>query len=178
MLIATPAIGDARFHRSVIVMCTHSATSAMGIVINKPHDEVSLNELLSQLDADLDTDGHDQAVLRGGPMDVDRGFVLHSSDYSAGDATLAVSGDVGMTATKEALSAMVLGGPPARSVLALGYAGWGPGQLEIELQQNAWLTCGLQSDLIFDAEHDDKWSAALESIGVSAGQLSCMAGQA
>ncbi len=178
MLIATPAIGDPRFERSVIFLCSHSAEAAMGIVVNKPHDGLLVSDLLNQLELSEHHTAHDQAVLMGGPVDGDRGFVLHSADYNAGDATMAVSGDVALTATKEALAAMTTSGPPERAILALGYAGWGPGQLEHEVQRNAWLTCDAADDLIFGVDHANKWAAALESIGVSPSKLSLFTGEA
>lgn len=178
MLIATPAIGDSRFARSVVFLCNHSPEASMGIVVNKPHSELSVKTLMDQMDISATRLMGNHPVLLGGPVDMDRGFVLHTDDYSAGDATMSVADGVSMTATKEALNAMADDGPPSRAALALGYAGWGPGQLEQEVQENSWLICAPQNEIIFGTQHDDKWAAALSSIGVSAAHLSAITGQA
>ncbi len=178
MLIASPAIGDRRFERTVVFMCAHSDNYAMGIVVNKPMGELRLPDLLSQLEVPSSITAPDLPVLNGGPVDRDRGFVLHSDDYRARDATMAVGHGVGLTATKEVLAALASPGAPRRAVLALGYAQWGPGQLEDELMGDAWLTCDGDSDIVFSAELEDKWSLALASIGASPDRLTGFSGNA
>ncbi len=178
LLIATPSIEDPRFDRSVVYVCTHSADAAMGLVINKPYGDLRLRDLLSQLDIEESDNARDQPVLFGGPLDSDRGFVLHSDDYDAGDSTMAIADGIGLTATKDVLEAMTTTGPPSRAVLALGYAGWGAGQLEHEVQNNAWLTCLANADLVFDGDLEAKWSSALMSMGVSPAKLSSLSGEA
>ncbi|OLF80862.1 hypothetical protein AWH62_14180 [Maricaulis sp. W15] len=178
LLIATPSIGDPRFDRTVIVMCDHSPDHAMGIVINKPADDLRLPELFEQLGVDGIRPAPDTPVLIGGPVDQDRGFVLHTRDYSSLEATLPVSPRIGLTATKDVLDAIASSHPPRRSLLALGYAGWGAGQLEQELAANAWLVIELDETLVFDTGDADKWQRALDLIGVSPEHLSALSGHA
>ncbi len=178
ILIAAPAIGDLRFARSVILLCAHTGDHAMGLVLNKPMGVLRLPDLLDQLDVKCSITVPDRPVRAGGPMEQDRGFVLHSDDFYLEDATVMVGDGVGLTATREVLSAM--GGPsgPRRAMLALGYAGWGPGQLETELRQNAWLLAPPQDDLVFGDSLDIKWDRALGSIGVDPAMLSSQSGRA
>ncbi len=178
LLIATPMIGDPRFDRSVILMCDHSDEHAMGIIINKPVSGLRLPELFDQLGIETDTTAPDRAVLLGGPVERDRGFVLHSDDFAADGSTLPVSAGIGLTATKDILEAIASDHPPRRSVLALGYAGWGPGQLEDELTANAWLVADPDEALIFSDTNDDKWEKALAIIGISPEHLSSLSGHA
>ena len=139
LLIALPGIGDTRFARSVILVCAHSPEFAMGIVLNKPMAHLRLPQLFEQLDVPIEADVPDTFVLDGGPVSSDRGFVLHTDDVYNEGASLPVEGDICMTATRDILHAMGSVQPPRRSVLALGYSGWGAGQLEVELAENAWL---------------------------------------
>lgn len=178
LLIATPMIGDPRFDRSVILMCDHSDEHAMGIIINKPVSGLRLPELFDQLGIETDTTAPDRAVLLGGPVERDRGFVLHSNDFAADGSTLPVSADIGLTATKDILEAIASDHPPRRSILALGYAGWGPGQLEDELTANAWLVADPDEALIFSDTNHDKWEKALAIIGISPEHLSSLSGHA
>ena len=177
LLIASPAIEDT-FARSVILVCAHSAEHAMGIVLNKPMADLRIGELLSQLQIEDADRAPDQAVLNGGPVDQDRGFVVHTSDYHSEDATLEIGGGLALTATKDVLEAMTSEDGPTRATLALGYAGWGPGQLESELQANAWLVGTPDEELIFGNAVTDKWRYALSMIGVAPEQLSGLSGQA
>lgn len=178
LLIATPTIGDPRFDRTVIFMCDHSEEHAMGIIINKPVDGLRLPDLFAQLEVECAQPAPDKPVLLGGPVDRDRGFVLHSPDFNAEGSTLPVSGKIALTATKDVLEAIASATPPRRSVLALGYAGWGAGQLEDELAANAWLVAEPDEALIFDDEDERKWERALEILGVTPEHLSVMAGHA
>lgn len=178
LLIATPSIGDPRFDRTVILMCDHDADHAMGIVLNKPVDGLRMPELFDQLEVDSAIPTPDRPVLLGGPVDRDRGFVVHTPDFEAEGSTLAITRKIGLTATKDVLEAIASDNPPRRSVLALGYAGWGAGQLEEELAANAWLVADPDEALIFDESSETKWERALETLGVTPEHLSMAAGHA
>lgn len=179
LLIAMPGIEDPRFERAVILMCAHSSEHAMGIALNRPLDGLSLAELLDRLGVDSRIELPHRAVLFGGPVERERGFVLHTDDYAAPQSTLAVADGVALTATREVLEAIVdpVQGPRC-AVLALGCAGWSPGQLEREIMENVWLTCDPDEALIFDGDHETKWERALAKIGVTAAQLSVQSGRA
>ncbi|QPC42128.1 YqgE/AlgH family protein [Kaustia mangrovi] len=183
MLIAMPTMGDPRFERAVIFVCAHSADGAMGIVVNKPADSITFPDLLER----LDIVSHDQGIQLpeevrrlpvqfGGPVETGRGFVLHTADYFSADCTLPIDEGVGMTATLDVLRAIATGHGPRQAMLALGYAGWGPGQLEHEIQENGWLHCEADETLLFDADLDAKYKLALEKIGVDLRLLSSDAG--
>jgi putative transcriptional regulator len=178
LLVATPSIGDPRFDRTVILMCDHSPEHAMGIVINKPVEGLRLPELFTQLGVERPEDVPDRPVLIGGPVDRDRGFVLHSTDFHAAESTLPVCDGISLTATKDVLTAIASRQPPRRSLLALGYAGWGGGQLEDELAANAWLVTDPDEALIFEEPDATKWQSALDRIGVTPEHLSFLAGHA
>lgn len=178
VLIAMPAIGDERFERSVILICAHGEDYAMGLVLNKPMEGLTLPDMLEQLEVPTGIPLPPQLVLNGGPVGKDRGFVLHSRDRIWEDATMDISEQLCLTATRDVLHAIASEEPPNRSVLALGYAGWGPGQLEYEIAENAWLTADVTAGLVFGEDHDEKWAAALDSIGIPAGRLLGSAGRA
>lgn len=178
LLIAMPGMGDPRFAHSVVYMCAHSADGAMGLIVNKPTPEVRFAELLEQLEIDVGDGLRDIRVHFGGPVENARGFVLHSTDYTSGDATLQVDEAVAMTATLDVLEELARGRGPQSSMLALGYAGWGPGQLEAEIAQNGWLTATARTDIVFGRANEHKWSAALKSLGVDPVTLSATAGRA
>jgi putative transcriptional regulator len=185
LLIAMPSMGDKRFARSVVYICAHSADGAMGIVINKLASEVTFRDLLVQLDiveagkSSALPGGVDKVrVHRGGPVETGRGFVLHSADYFVDNATLPIGEDVCLTATLEVLRAIAEGRGPGRALLALGYAGWAPGQLEFEIQANGWLHSQADRSILFDDDVDDKYDRALAKIGIEAGMLSTDAGHA
>ena len=179
MLIAMPGIGDTRFERALIFVCAHSDEHAMGIVVNRPLEGLTVPELLDRLGVNSGIELPPQPVLSGGPVERERGFVLHTDDYSAPDSTLTVTDGIALTATRDVLEAMANAqDAPRCSVLALGCAGWSPGQLEREIKENVWLTCEADEALIFDDDHDTKWERALAKIGVSAGQLSVQSGRA
>ncbi len=178
LLIAAPAIEDPRFSRAVILVCTHNADHAMGIVLNKASEEDSLPELLDQLGVDGHDAPEDAHVLMGGPVGRERGFVLHSEDYDSEGATLAVCEGVCLTATRDILHAMTSDHPPERFVLALGYSGWGAGQLEMELAENVWLVGEPDVALVYDPSLDTKWSRALARIGISPDRLQISGGRA
>jgi putative transcriptional regulator len=185
LLIAMPSMADKRFARSVVYVCAHSGDGAMGIVINKLANEVSFRELLVQLDIvqarnepDLPGGVDNIRVHRGGPVETGRGFVLHSADFFIENATLKIEGGICLTATLEILRAISDGRGPDRALLALGYAGWGPGQLESEIQANGWLHSQADRSILFDPDIDNKYERALAKIGVEPAMLSSDAGHA
>jgi len=178
ILIAMPGMGDPRFEKSVILICAHSGEGAMGLIVNKPAPELKFAGLLDQLEIPRAPGGRDIRVHFGGPVERARGFVLHSTDFSAGQATMAVPGGFGMTATLDILQALAQGNGPRSALLALGYAGWGPGQLEAEIGRNDWLTAKATESLIFAADDHGKWSAALKRMGIDPVALSATAGRA
>lgn len=185
MLIAMPTIGDQRFARSLVYLCAHSADGAMGIVVNRRSKSLKFPELLVQLEVIGEDDAirlppklGDVQVLRGGPVETGRGFVLHSPDYHAASATLAIDEDISLTATVDILRAMAQGLGPRRAVLALGYAGWAGGQLEQEILQNGWLTCPPDESLVFDEDHASKYDRALRKLGIEPASLVSDAGHA
>jgi putative transcriptional regulator len=177
VLLAMPAMSDPRFERAVIYMCAHNEDGAMGIVINKPLDSIGFRELLGELDIPTNAESGNVPVHFGGPVENQRGFVLHSREYSQPE-TLLVDDSVGLTATVRVLRDLASGDGPARSILALGYAGWGPGQLESEIQQNAWLTVPARDEFLFEIANDEKWERAFNSIGVDLSVLSGSSGRA
>lgn len=178
LLIAMPGMGDPRFERSVVFMCAHSDDGALGLIINKPAPELRFTDLLSQLDISASPSKRDIRVHFGGPVEHGRGFVLHSGDYRSNASTLKVDDNFGMTATLDVLEEIAKGDGPATALLALGYSGWGPGQLDDEILQNGWLTCDASPELVFDVDDEDKWAAALKTLGVDPLMLSGTAGRA
>ena len=178
LLIAMPGMGDPRFEKSVIFVCAHSEDGALGLIVNKPSPELAFSTLLQQLDINVGAPQRDIRVHLGGPVEHGRGFVLHSGDYSGNDSTLHVDEEFGMTATLDVLEDIARGTGPDSALLALGYSGWGPGQLDDEILQNGWLTCDAQPDLVFGSDDDKKWEAALKTLGVDPLSLSATAGRA
>jgi putative transcriptional regulator len=185
LLIAMPSMTDKRFARSVIYMCSHTAQGAMGLIINQraPHINFpTLLERLNLIEADtadqLSRDVRNKDVHVGGPVESSRGFVLHSADYVADDATVVFGDGVCLTHTTDILKAIAKGTGPGRSLLALGYAGWTAGQVESEVKANGWLNCAADADLIFDSNLDRKYERALLKIGVDPSHLVSVAGHA
>lgn len=185
LLIAMPVMDDERFARSVIYICAHSAEGAMGIIVNRPAGSIDFPQLLVQLDIigkdeqiKLPDAAEAMKVMKGGPVDTGRGFVLHSSDFFIKNATLPIDEDICLTATLDILKAIAAGSGPKHAILALGYAGWAPGQLENEIQHNGWLHCPADPDLVFGRDAGDKYRRALEKIGIDLAQLSSAAGHA
>jgi putative transcriptional regulator len=177
LLIAMPGMGDDRFVQTVIYICAHSAKGAMGLVINRPIPGLSFSDMMKQLEIGTDP-AIEFPVLYGGPVETGRGFVLHSVDYEGDDATLMVSDGIALTATLDILRAIASGGGPQRSMLALGYAGWGPGQLDAEIQANGWLNVAADDDIVFGRSLGDKWERALAKLGIHPLTLSGEAGHA
>lgn len=179
LLVAMPGIDDPRFVQAVILVCAHDADHAMGLRIDQPAPDVDLAGVLAAMDMPAPQAGSPRPVLMGGPVERQRGFVLHSDDWMAADASVAFGEGLALTGTREALSAMSgPGAGPRRALLALGYAGWGEGQLESELADNVWLTADGDPELIFGVDHETKWSRALARIGVDAARLSAQGGRA
>jgi putative transcriptional regulator len=178
LLIAMPGMPDPRFEKSVIFMCAHSAKGAMGLMINKPIDGLSFRELMGKFNIDVTADGPVTPILFGGPVHVGRGFVLHSADYGSKDATLPITSEISLTATTDILEAISKGRGPSRSMLALGYAGWGTGQIESEILSNGWIHCDADPDLIFNTHYEAKWETAIGKLGAAVSGLSADAGRA
>jgi len=185
MLIAMPAMNDERFSRAVIYVCAHSSEGAMGIIVNHPAANINFPDLLVQLEVipaaeriQLPSKAGAVKVLKGGPVETGRGFVLHSADFYIENSTLPIDEGICLTATLDILKAIAHGKGPVSAVLALGYAGWAPGQLENEIQQNGWLHCSADSELIFGTDTEGKYAKALRKIGIDLGQLSTDAGHA
>jgi putative transcriptional regulator len=171
LLVAMPTMQDPRFEKSVIYMCIHNADGAMGLIVNRSLESLNFRDLLSQLDLDISEQSGDIAVQYGGPVETGRGFVLHSLEYEQ-DGTIIVDNKVGLTATIEVLRDIAVDQGPRRAILALGYAGWGPGQLDSEIQQNAWLNVPADDALIFDVEIDSRWEGAIAKLGIDVSLLS------
>jgi putative transcriptional regulator len=185
MLIASPGMQDERFARSLIYVCAHSSEGAMGIVVNQPAPHISFPDLLVKLDVipaadkiQLPSTAGDVTVLKGGPVETERGFVLHSADFFIENSTLPIDEGICLTATLDILKAIARGNGPHNAILALGYAGWAPGQLENELHHNGWLHCSADPQLIFGNDIDAKYEQAMLKLGIRPGMLSSEAGHA
>jgi putative transcriptional regulator len=194
LLIAMPALNDQPFNHTVIYMCQHDEDHAMGLILNQPITGLSFNRMMKELGIESGNPRHTQGlamqkIYHGGPVQNDRGFVLHSLDYQIDDITLDLGGPfisrpdgeeqgVGLTASRDILVDLSGGAGPARSLIALGYAGWGPGQLESELSQNAWLVAPASQELIFGGDPEHLWARALAGMGIEPGHLSGTAGRA
>src|ERR1700689_1938301 len=185
MLITMPAMLDERFARSVIYVCAHSSEGAMGIIVNHPAPNINFSDLLVKLNVipaadviQLPGRAGVVKVMRGGPVETERGFVLHSADFFIENSTLPIDDGICLTATIDILKAIARGDGPASAILALGYAGWAPGQLENEIQGNGWLHCAADSELIFGTDIGGKYDMALKKIGIDLGMLSNEAGHA
>lgn len=178
LLIAMPGMADPRFETSVVYICAHSPEGAMGLIVNKPVAEIDFDDLLEQLEIDRGKGKHGLGVHFGGPVEHGRGFILHSADYQSEGSTLRVNPDFAMTATRDILVDIANGDGPDQRILMLGYAGWGPGQIEDEIGQNGWLSCDADPSVVFAGADGGKWEAALRSMGVEPIMLSGDAGHA
>ncbi len=185
LLVAMPRMTDRRFARSVIYLCAHSEEGAMGLILNQRASNISAPDLLERLGIDTRSGGDEVAsevfslpIQVGGPVEMGRGFVLHSADYSSEDSTLNIEGDICLTATVDILKAIAEGRGPNRAILALGYSGWSPGQLESEIQANGWLHCPPDPDLIFGDDLENKYAQAMAKIGIDLSHLVSDAGHA
>ena len=177
VLVAMPQMEDPRFSRSVVYICAHTPDGAMGLVVNKLVDSVTFPDLLEQLDLKSNAENDKIHVHFGGPVETGRGFVLHSADYIQ-DATLVINDEVALTATVDILKVIADGNGPNSSLLALGYAGWAPGQLDQEIQANGWLTVPADDDLIFGSKLESRWELAMAKMGIDFSKLSGAAGHA
>lgn len=185
ILVAMPTIRDERFARTVIYVCAHSDEGAMGIVVNQPAQNIKFSDLLVQLEVvpsdnliEIPPQADTVRVLKGGPVETGRGFVLHSADFIIENSTLPIDDGICLTATLDILKAIARGNGPENAVLALGYAGWSPGQLESEIHANGWLNCDADADLIFGRDADAKYLLALQKMGIDPAKLSSDAGHA
>jgi len=177
MLVAMPSMQDPRFMRTVTYLCSHGPEGAMGLVINRLYGELNFRALLAQLNIALSLEGRDMPVHYGGPVEPVRGFVLHSCDYLR-DGTMPIDDNVSLTANVEVLRELAEGRGPERALLALGYAGWGPGQLDAELQTTGWIVAPADEDIVFAVETESKWERALAKLGISPTMLSGEVGHA
>lgn len=181
LLLAMPSMGDPRFHRAVIMVCAHDDDGAMGLIINHTVPGIDLRHLLGQLNIDSvardDAKIPDLPVMSGGPVENARGFILHSLDFHEDD-TVTIGDNLGVTGTVDALKAIAEGRGPEDLVFVLGYAGWESGQLDRELQDNAWLVLDSDHDLIFEVPAEEKWDVAVQKLGVDPAKLSGIAGRA
>ena len=177
LLIAMPGIADPRFERALILVCAHDERHAMGLAVNRPVEGMTVPDLLERLEIKDAIKAPPDLVLMGGPVERERGFVLHTDDYHA-EHSIEVPPGLALTPTRDALEAMTSGEHPRRALLALGYAGWGAGQLENEIKENVWLTCEPDESLVFGADHEAKWTRALQKLGIDPQKLSFVAGRA
>ena len=177
-LIATPNMGDPRFRFAVIYITSHDRSGAMGLIVNKGKSNLLISDLLDQIGIDGEVRVADTSVLKGGPVDIDRGFVLHSSDYFKPDSSLKVSETLSLTSTKDVLESLVSDDHPKNVLLAVGYAGWGAGQLEREIADNSWLVAEADDDLVFSQDLNGKWAKALTDMGINPSSLSQSGGRA
>ncbi len=179
MLIAMPAMSDKRFHRCVIYMCSHSDKGAMGLIVNQRATNVVFRDLMRELKISTSAPVNaDMTVHVGGPVSAERGFVLHTNEYMVESSTLAIDGGIYLTATLDVLKALSRGTGPKQALLALGYSGWAPGQLEAEIQANGWLHCDADHDLVFGTDLELKYPRALSKIGIDMSHLVSEAGHA
>lgn len=178
ILIAMPGMGDPRFAHSIVFLCAHSTDGAMGLIVNKTMGQMTFSDLLEQLSIAETKQSPSMSLHFGGPVEGGRGFVLHSAEYRSQISTLPVDDFFAMTATQDVLEEMAQGDGPDKALMALGYSGWGPGQLEAEIADNGWLICDAGFDLVFDLADDKKWEAALNTLGIDPLTLSASAGRA
>jgi putative transcriptional regulator len=177
LLVAMPGVADPRFDKAVLLLCMHSAQGSFAIGINRPMINLNFAEMWQQMGQDAVTSPTDIPLLAGGPLEADRGFVVHSPDLLR-DGTLRISEDIALSATIEVLQHVAGGNGPAKALVCMGYAGWGPGQLETELQHSDWLLMPADDDLVFDANFDTKWHRCFAKLGIAPERLSHLSGKA
>ncbi|RMD46616.1 MAG: YqgE/AlgH family protein [Alphaproteobacteria bacterium] len=177
LLVAMPGMGDPRFAHSVVLLCAHGEEGAMGLIVNKP-SEVAFSDLLGQLGVPVPEEAKSIRVHFGGPVELGRGFVLHSPEYRLPEGTMAVGEDFAMTATVDILRDIAAGRGPQRMLMMVGYAGWAPGQLEGEIRDNGWLVADASPELVFDLDDASKWDAAVRSLGIDPRLLAADGGSA
>jgi putative transcriptional regulator len=178
LLVALPGMPDPRFEKTVIFMCAHSDQGAMGLIVNKPFEGLSFREMVAKLDIPVAEHAPDPPILFGGPVGTGQGFVLHTAEYTGSEATMPVTSEISLTATIDILRAIAGGRGPQKSLFALGYASWGPGQLEGELTSNGWIPCDASERIVFGPDCEAKWKDALATLGADITGLSADAGRA
>ena len=178
VLIAMPGMGDPRFAGSVVLMCAHSPEGAMGLIVNKPVNDMTLSALFEQLSIAQEGAPGNAPLFFGGPVETGRGFVLHTDEYHSGLSSLGVGAGFKMTATQDILEDIAAGRGPRAALVALGYSGWGPGQLEAEIAENGWLIGEANEALVFAPETGEIWARALKALGIDPLTLSATAGHA
>lgn len=178
LLVALPGMPDPRFEKSVIFMCAHSQEGAMGLIVNKPFEGLTFREMIAKLDIEVTAATPDPPILFGGPVGTGQGFVLHSSEYRGNEATMKVTSEISLTATVDILRAIAHGSGPKHALFALGYAGWGAGQIEGEMASNGWIPCEADQRIVFGTDCESKWKAALATLGADITGLSSEAGRA
>ena len=178
LLLATPKMTDLRFEQAVILICSHSGEGAMGIIVNKPSIELKFDDILAQLKITQKDQAVNQEIYFGGPVEFGRGFVVHTTDYDVPNVSINIQEEYYLTASIEILEDMANGRGPKESILALGYTGWGPGQLENELLCDSWLMCDPDPNLIFSLKSEAKWNSGLNKLGVNPSHLATLGGSA
>ncbi len=177
LLVAMPGLADPNFSHSVIYVCEHSSEGAMGLVINQPL-ELPLSRVFAQMDLACPDELGEQPLLLGGPVEQQRGFILHCSTEQQWQSTVPVTQQISLTASRDIIEALASNQGPENSLMVLGYAGWGPGQLEHELQENAWLTIPAEPAFLFDIPYSDRAEVAAARLGIDLNLLSTHAGHA
>ena len=177
LLIATPMVQDTCFARSVIYMCAHNASGAMGIIINYPVENLDIREIFTQLDIHSDKQARHLPVHFGGPVEANRGFIVHSAEYASSESLIQQNG-IAVTASINVLQALAKGQGPAQGMLVLGYAGWSPGQLEQEIEGGSWIVVPASKQLVFDTDNETKWNVAVSTLGIDMGHYSTDVGHA
>jgi len=170
LLIATPAVQDSCFNKSVIYMCAHNESGAMGVIVNQPIENLHIREIMEQLDIETGDGMRDMPVHFGGPVDSNRGFVLHSGDVTT-EGSLVQPDGIALTANVAILREMADGKGPQQSLLMLGYAGWASGQLESEIESGSWIVVPAVRNLVFESENEMKWSAAAATLGIDLSRM-------
>lgn len=178
LLIAMPGMPDPRFERSVILMCSHTAEGALGLIVNKPIPALPFRDLMTKMDIEVTDACPRNPVLFGGPVETGRGYVLHANERANRQSTIAVTAEIALTPTVDMVKAIAAGRGPERWLMALGHAGWGPGQIESEIAGNGWIHCDGDAGIVFDAAMDDKWRLAFGKLGAGLSGLSSEAGRA
>ncbi len=177
LLIATHEVQDGIFAKSVVYLCAHNESGAMGVIVNTPVEQLHLKDILEHLDIDLPIERDQFKVHFGGPVEANRGFVVHSCEYQTQESLIAKDG-IAVTASLKVLQDLAQGKGPAKGMLVLGYAGWSPGQLEGEIESGAWIVLPADKNLVFDTDNQTKWDAAISSLGFDLGHFSSQVGHA
>ena len=177
-LLATPNMTDIRFEKSVVFLCSHTDKGAMGIIVNKPVLDVSFKDISAKLNVETKDDNISPSIYFGGPVEISRGFVLHTSDYNVPDVSITVVEDLSLTSSLDIVVDIAKGQGPRESLFALGYAGWAAGQLEHEMTLDSWLICNANNEIIFSIDSESKWKTALSTIGIKPSHLAGFTGSA